>query len=243
MFPGITTAANGVVYISEAIRRQARLWGFSLAPGRSAVVPSLSARLVKSRKNPRPTQTWAGRSLRLVMIGARYSHKNAGVVLAFLDAHREWLKPRGVQVVIVGLQTHGIPQDLLDSLVAGGLLEIRDYVEDGELEAFLGSARCLLYPSYCEGQGLPPLEAMSLGCVPVCSDLPVLRETCGDAALFFPPDDPSRLFEQVRFLCEEADEDWIAGWRARAETVLSRYDIETIGSRWLTALRDFRICG
>ncbi|ODT08702.1 MAG: hypothetical protein ABS58_01615 [Mesorhizobium sp. SCN 65-20] len=48
---------------------------------------------------------------------------------------------------------------------------------------------CLAFPSFAEGFGLPPLEAMALGCPVVVSDRASLPEICGDAALYAAPDD------------------------------------------------------
>jgi len=51
----------------------------------------------------------------------------------------------------------------------------------------------LLYPSYYEASGLPPSEAMSFGCPVIASDLPVLRERLGEAAIYCNPDDHAAI--------------------------------------------------
>jgi glycosyltransferase involved in cell wall biosynthesis len=38
-----------------------------------------------------------------------------------------------------------------------------------------------------EGFGLPALEAMANKCLVLASDIPSLKEVCGDAAIFFDP--------------------------------------------------------
>ena len=50
-------------------------------------------------------------------------------------------------------------------------------------------ALALIFPSLAEGFGLPTVEAMSMGCVPVLSDIACFREIGSDAALYFPSDD------------------------------------------------------
>jgi glycosyltransferase involved in cell wall biosynthesis len=65
---------------------------------------------------------------------------------------------------------------------------------DGPARAdLLAGARALAYPSRYEGFGLPPLEAMALGVPVVTSDLPVLEEVTGDAALHVPVGDADAL--------------------------------------------------
>ena len=69
------------------------------------------------------------------------------------------------------------------------------YVRDAELKALYQRAQCFVYPSWYEGFGLPPLEAMRAGCPVVVSRAASLPETCGDAALYFDPKDPTTLAE------------------------------------------------
>lgn len=57
-------------------------------------------------------------------------------------------------------------------------------VTDGELAALYKNAFCLAFPSLVEGFGVPPLEAMSLGCPVIASTREAVPEICGDAALY-----------------------------------------------------------
>jgi glycosyltransferase involved in cell wall biosynthesis len=57
-------------------------------------------------------------------------------------------------------------------------------VDDARLSALYAGAIALLHPSRSEGFGLPVLEALAHGCPVIASDLPVLRESFGDAIIF-----------------------------------------------------------
>ena len=62
-------------------------------------------------------------------------------------------------------------------------------VTDAEMRALFAHAGCLAFPSTTEGFGLPPLEAMSLGCPVVAAPRGALPEVCGDAAVYADADD------------------------------------------------------
>lgn len=72
------------------------------------------------------------------------------------------------------------------------------YVSDGELKALYQHASCFVFPSFYEGFGLPPLEAMACGCPVIASTAPAVREVCGDAALYFDPHRPEELAQRLR---------------------------------------------
>ncbi|MGD1059827.1 MAG: glycosyltransferase, partial [Solirubrobacteraceae bacterium] len=58
---------------------------------------------------------------------------------------------------------------------------------------------CHIYvtPAYAESFAHPLIEAMSSGLPVVASDLPVHREICGDAGIYFPRFSPEGLAERV----------------------------------------------
>ncbi|MFM8855796.1 MAG: glycosyltransferase family 4 protein, partial [Actinomycetota bacterium] len=73
------------------------------------------------------------------------------------------------------------------------------------LEELYRQARAFVFPSFYEASPLPPVEAMSFGTPVVCSDIPSLRERCGDAAVYCDPADVGSIVDAVAGVL--ADED------------------------------------
>lgn len=66
-------------------------------------------------------------------------------------------------------------------------------------------ASVFIFPSFVEGFGLPPLEAMAAGVPVICSNIPALAEVVGKAAIQVDPHDTSALSEAVRAVLTDAD--------------------------------------
>ena len=74
------------------------------------------------------------------------------------------------------------------------------YITDFELGALYNMATLFAYPSFYEGFGLPPLEAMACGCPVVVSRAASLPEVCGSAAVYVEPFDPSSIARGIERL-------------------------------------------
>ncbi len=72
---------------------------------------------------------------------------------------------------------------------------------DGQARALITDARALLFPSLAEGFGYPPLEALEDGVLPLCADLPVLKETIGDRAVYLDVSDTYSWAQTITQLC------------------------------------------
>jgi glycosyltransferase involved in cell wall biosynthesis len=132
--------------------------------------------------------------------GQRLPHKNwAGLVraLALLD---EDIRP---QLVITGARGEDPLQPLVDALDMHDWVTLKGWVDDDELAALKGRARAMAMPTLCEGFGLPVLEAMSIGLPVLASDIPVLREVGGDAALWFDPRSTRSIAESLQVVATQ----------------------------------------
>ncbi|WP_099864342.1 glycosyltransferase family 4 protein [Pararhizobium haloflavum] len=140
------------------------------------------------------TRAIAGRDL-IVMIGSPAPHKNMRLMLDMAER----LKELGLRIAIVGMSNPRVFSETAMRQPVDNVLWL-GRLSDAEMAALLKDSLCLAFPSFVEGFGLPPLEAMALGCPVVVSDRASLPEICADAALYAAPDDADAWLDQFRRL-------------------------------------------
>ncbi len=72
------------------------------------------------------------------------------------------------------------------------------YVPEEELPLLLNAASVFVYPSFYEGFGIPPLEAMACGTPVVTSNISSLPEVVGDAGILVDPNDPDAIADAIQ---------------------------------------------
>lgn len=87
----------------------------------------------------------------------------------------------------------------------GVTIEFRQKLTDHQKFREIKRARLVLFPSLFEGFGYPPVEALYCGTPCVAFDLPVLRETCGNALVFARHNEWSDFREKM---AEALQKDW-----------------------------------
>ena len=78
------------------------------------------------------------------------------------------------------------------------------YVADEDLAAVYSGALMFVYPSFYEGFGLPPLEAMQCGVPVITSNTSSLPEVVGDAGIMVDPTDSDALCQAISDLYADA---------------------------------------
>lgn len=85
------------------------------------------------------------------------------------------------------------------------------YLNEVEISVFFRTATAFVFPSLEEGFGLPILQAFSAGCPVICSDIPVLREVAGGAAIFVSPSDADGFAEAMMRVADGCVTDGVGG--------------------------------
>ncbi len=126
----------------------------------------------------------------------------SGTVTCFLELVRQE-RIHDLNLVLVGakgwhygeiFQTIARDRELAQRIIVTG------YVADEELAPLYSGALAFVYPSLCEGFGLPPLEAMQCATPVITSTTSSLPEVVGDAGILVPPTDVPALCQAMHDL-------------------------------------------
>ena len=197
--------ADGIIAISEATRRDLL-----------NIYPELSSKDIRvihhgssysdsfDEKHARPE--WIpGRFV--LYVGARESYKN---FLSFFDAMESVLSENAdLYVVCTGensftdAESTHFNRTYKDKALINRFIQKR--CTDDELIALYHNAECFVFPSKCEGFGMPILEAFACGCPVALSDIDIFHEVAGEAAVYFDPDDKQSISDAVRHIMDDPD--------------------------------------
>lgn len=139
-----------------------------------------------------------------IFVGAIEPKKNVRRLIdAFLDAHDT------MPLILVGQKSWKWESEIGDldqrlGETARKRIRIVGHVPRDDLRKLLAGARLLTFPSLNEGFGLPPLEAMRMGCPVVSSHAGGLAEVCGSAALVVDPWDTGSIRRGITKMIEDA---------------------------------------
>ena len=171
-----------------------------------------------------------------LFVGTLEPRKN---ILGLLHAYGELLNtlPDAPPIVLVGKRgwLFDETQSAIDKLPFKQQIIWREQVSDEQLPAIYNRALALITPSFYEGFGLPALEALACGTVPIVSNRSSLPEIVGDVGLLIDPDDTSSITEALHKAL--TDLEWRTSmqqkalvraksftWEQTAKTILEVYD-------------------
>ena len=167
-----------------------------------------------------------------VFVGGSRPHKNLGGLVRALAMLTDL---PGANLIVVGSLDSARTRDstvagLVESL-DGRVRSVGD-IQDELLRAYIRHAEALIMPSFYEGFGFPPLEAMAAGTPAIVSRAGSLPEVCGDAALYCDTSDPADMAQRMREIWQSPDLKRAMAVRGRTQARRYRWDESA------TALRD-----
>lgn len=111
------------------------------------------------------------------------------------------------QLVIVGRRAwlYGETLKAIEEINSRAPVIVTGYVPEADLPALYSGAICFVYPSYFEGFGLPPLEAMKCGAPVITGNRTSLPEVVGDAGVLVDPFDIDAIAAAIAKVIDDPD--------------------------------------
>ena len=140
----------------------------------------------------------------ILYTGGADSRKNIAGLISAYEKLPEAIRD-GHQLVLSGhnIELHRLIKDR--SLANNGQIIVTGYVSDPQLIALYRRCAVFVFPSFFEGFGLPPLEAMSFGAPTLASNTTSIPEVMGDHPGLFDPYSPDELVEKLEYALLDRD--------------------------------------
>ena len=171
----------GISYDRISVICEAASDVFRLLPGKTDILAELQARYQVPDRF-------------ILFVGGRDFRKNIGRLLdAFVLLKKKGGMPYGL--VLIGSSQREMAalypsyDELINKQKLGQHVVMTGFVPDEDLVKFYNCADVFVFPSFMEGFGIPPLEAMACGCPVVASRAASIPEVVGDAAVMIDPCD------------------------------------------------------
>lgn len=122
----------------------------------------------------------------ILYVGNAHPHKNVETLIKVAEILK-------MKLVLIGNDKFFYPR-----LPKSKYAKVVGEVPNTKIADWYKHASALVTASKMEGFGIPPLEAMSVGCPAIVSDIPVFHEVYGDAAVYFNQNDPKNIARVIK---------------------------------------------
>lgn len=174
---------------------------FALQPNKVVVTyegaPDFRRNAKLQMTNDKLLQKYSIRKPYLLYVGSLYPHKNVEIVVRALKETENL--PHLVVICSRSVFWERF-REFVKREKAEDFVNLVGYVPDEELVTLYEHSEAFIFPTLSEGFGLPGLEAMAAGCPVVCSDIPVLHEIYGNAALYFDPRSKDDIADKINII-------------------------------------------
>jgi glycosyltransferase involved in cell wall biosynthesis len=134
----------------------------------------------------------------ILYVGGFSPRKNIlGLIESFNKFISSYKKP--IKLVIAGAKgkSYDAYKERTDTLNMSDKVIFPGFISMEHLPYIYNAAKLFVYPSFYEGFGLPPIEAMACGIPVITSNTTSLPEVAGDGALLVNPEDRDELCESM----------------------------------------------
>ncbi len=140
---------------------------------------------------------YALRDDQMLFVGSLEPRKNLSGLIEAFTLYREKNPARKTKLLVVGCENPLFANVNYNLGPYASDVQFVGYIDDMELARLYGRSKAFVYPSFYEGFGFPPLEAMAAGTPVITSWNSSLPEVVGDAAVLVNPADPSDIANAI----------------------------------------------
>jgi len=202
--------AARILSLSEHTRRDI-IDTYGITPGRVTAIPLAAPEhfgpITDNRELQRVRHNYGINGDYILSVGSIQPRKNlARLIRAYASLRKDGLADKLPKLVLVGKCAWLYDETLraLDETNVKNTVVLTGYVPETDLPALYSGALCFVYPSYFEGFGLPPLEAMKCGAAVIVGNRTSLPEVVGDAALTVDPFDVGAIAGAIKKLVNDS---------------------------------------
>ena len=196
-------SAAQILTLSEHTRRDV-IETYGIEPSRVTAIPLAAPHhfspVEDYKELSRVRHTYGIDGPYILSVGSIQPRKNlARLIRAYASLRGKHAQTDLPKLVLVGKHAW-LYEETLRALEQTGVEKsviLTGYVPETDLPALYSGALCFVYPSYFEGFGIPPLEAMQCGTPTITGDRTCFPEIIGDGGLMVDPYDERAIADAI----------------------------------------------
>ncbi|TAN57897.1 glycosyltransferase family 1 protein [Patescibacteria group bacterium] len=161
---------------------------FPISRGKAAVIPWGADHIKQTQNSKLKTQNFGNKFI--LFLATVEERKNVrGLIAAYEYARVKKMISDDIDLILAGSKGYGFSaiKKMADKSKFASQIKILGPVSDEQKKDLYSSAAAFAYPSFYEGFGFPPMEAMAFGVPVIASSSASLGEILGNAALLIQP--------------------------------------------------------
>ncbi len=144
----------------------------------------------------------------ILYVGSINERKN---IIGVIEAFEKLPKELDYDLIIVGnffnlFSLSDKMKETIQRAKFNNKIIFKEGLNDKELIEEYNLSTVFIFPSFYEGFGFPPLEAMACGTPVITSNISSMPEVCGDAAMYVDPYDVDDISKKIEFLLANEEE-------------------------------------
>lgn len=135
-------------------------------------------------------------------VGRLEKKKNTPSLIEALSIFKENYPDAEEKLVLIGNASFGYDEVkyVIEEFNLENDVIMPGWVDEADMPYIFSSAKAFIFPTRYEGFGIPVLQAMACGLPCAVSDIEVLKEVAGDAAIYFDRDDNFAMAEAMHLV-------------------------------------------